>query len=93
MSVRNDYTVPTKHGEPPTVRYGIALADMLNLKSLTVSQGEPGEVATAVYDGAGAITLANYNGLPVGSLIVDLQIKKLHIHDAAATWKSSAAFT
>lgn len=42
------------------------------------------------YTGSG-ITVANYNALPVGSVIHDVNAYKTHYHDAATTWKSSAA--
>lgn len=50
-------------------------------------------VVNAVYNGSSGITLSNYNGLPVGSVIVDVQAFKIHMKTAATTWKSSAAMT
>lgn len=43
------------------------------------------------YSGSSGITLSNYNALPVGTVIHDKQAYKTHYHDAATTWKSSAA--
>lgn len=54
---------------------------------------EDGMIVKAVYKGSGAITLANYNGFPLGSVITDLQAFKTHIKVNATTWKSSAAYT
>jgi hypothetical protein len=49
-----------------------------------------------IYLGTSAITLANYAGLPKGSIIIDTQAYKIHMKIAAAgtsTWKSSAAMS
>jgi len=43
------------------------------------------------YKGSGAITLSNYNNLPIGTVIFDFQAFKTHYKTAASTWKSSAA--
>jgi len=50
----------------------------------------------AIYIGSSAITLSNYAGLPLGSVIFDAQAYKTHYKVAASgtsTWKSSAAAT
>jgi DNA-binding sugar fermentation-stimulating protein len=91
MSGRNDYAVIAHHGEPPTVRYGIAAAAMEKLKRFRAEINDSGETVDAVYDDAGAITLADYNGLPIGSEIRDLESKKTHWKTGATTWVSSAA--
>jgi len=88
--------VPVVHGEPPSVRYGIASAAMEKIEELQCMQREGKEVVLAFYDGgaaAAAITLGDYNGLPLGSIIFDRQAFKVHQLAAAATWKSSAAMS
>ena len=43
------------------------------------------------YTGSG-ITVANYNGLPINSIIIDCAVAfKTYMHSAATTWKTSAA--
>lgn len=54
-------------------------------------QGEVFNPHIAFYRGSDAITLSNYNGLPIGSVIFDFQAFKTHYKTAATTWKSSAA--
>jgi len=93
MSGRNDYGVVAHHGVPPVERYGVAAAAIEKLKMIEVHQNDAGEVVEATYDSAGAITLADYNGFPIGSRILDLQAFKWHIKTAATTWLSSAAMS
>lgn len=76
--------------------YEIDLADASNLQNVVrISGNDSGknDIVFAVYTGAGAITLANYNGFPAGSVIFDTQAFKIHLKIDATTWKSSAAFT
>ena len=72
-------------------KYNIAAAAMAGFNALPLS----GDVnpLIAFWTGAGAITLTNYNSIPIGSIIIDTQAFKIHIKQAAATWKSSAAYT
>ncbi len=91
MASRNVYATIAIHGEPPTVRYSITAAAIANLKCLRVTQGVGEEVVEATYVGTGAITLADFNGLPIGSVITDTQAFKTHMKTGATTWKSSAA--
>ncbi len=42
------------------------------------------------YTGSG-ITLSDYDNVPTGSIIFDVQLFKTHYKTAATTWKSSAA--
>lgn len=94
---RDVYTVPTMHGDPPTVRYGVTAAAIEKLMSITCNQNSAGgETVHAVYDGgsgAAAINLADYDGFPIGSEILDVQAFKRHQKTGAATWKSSVADT
>lgn len=76
--------------------FNIAYADANNLQNAVRIGGnadKKSEVVFAVYTGTGAITLTNYNGLPVGSVIFDVQAFKIHLKTGATAWKSSAAFT
>lgn len=61
-------------------------------KSSKDNSGNKITVIDAVYNGAGAITLTNYNGFGVGSIIRDVQAFKLYLKTGATTWKTSAAF-
>ena len=76
--------------------FNIALADANNLQNAIRISGnadKKNDIVFAVYTGSGAINLANYNGLPVGSVIFDMQAFKIHLKTGATAWKSSAAFT
>lgn len=76
--------------------FSIDLADANNLQNAVILSGnadKKSEVVFAVYTGAGAITLAKYNGLPVGSVIFDMQAFKIHLKTGKTVWKSSLAFT
>lgn len=50
-------------------------------------------IAICFYTGSGALTLSEFNNLPVGTVIFDVQSKKWHLHTDATTWVSSAAST
>jgi len=79
--------------------FAIAKADADNLEhfSLMVGADKDGNPVSKVvcdYVGSGAITLANYKGLPIRSVIWDHQANKYHVKKAASgtsTWVSSAA--
>ncbi|MGV8131553.1 MAG: hypothetical protein ACP5N7_05640 [Candidatus Pacearchaeota archaeon] len=78
--------------------YSIALADAANLVNVHAirsvdNDGTTRTKVTADYVGTGAITLANYAGLPKYSLIYDWQAEKIHVKLAdsgTSTWKSTA---
>jgi len=82
-------------------QFAIAKADADNLVGFHAtkgsdSSGTPTVIVTCHYVGSGAITLANYKGLPNHSVIWDHQAYKYHVKIAASgtsTWKSSAAAT
>ncbi|GEM_PF-6927339 len=94
LTARNDYAVIAKHGILPGTLYSVADAAILKLKHIEVVKSDGGESVRALYDGgdaAAAITLADYNGFPIGSHILDIQAYKWHIKTGAETWKSSEA--
>lgn len=77
-------------------KFGITLAAADKLTSVQILSGiddSKGLTVHAAYTGASAITLTDYNGFPVGSVIIDFQAFKIHLKTGATTWKSSAAFT
>lgn len=55
--------------------------------------GVPQQKVIGFFTGSSALTTSNYNGLPIGSIIIDTQAYKIHFKVAATTWKSSAAAT
>ena len=54
--------------------------------------GGPSEFVIAVFDGT-TLTEANFQGLPVGSLIINVTDKKLYMVDTTTTIVASAALT
>lgn len=76
-------------------KWGINAGGLTNATRATLKVGilsnEDGDVAHVVYTGSAALTLSEFNSLPVGSVILDFQAYKTHYKTAATTWKSSAA--
>jgi hypothetical protein len=74
-------------------KFEIAVAAADKLICVEVLNADQNNIVKAVYSSAVAITTADYNAFPVGSLITDLQAKKFLIHDTLTTWVASAALT
>ena len=81
----------TNDGVAWYTRYGISAG--VDDMEVVVFGGNGKERAVGFYGGSGALTLSNYNGFPVGSVILDFQAFKTHYKTASTTWKSSAAAT
>lgn len=69
-----------------------------DLKTIVGFRGQdddegPAEFCIAVYDGSGGITESNYQSLPIGSLIIDVQAAKIHMVQNATTIVSTGALT
>ncbi len=76
--------------------FNIPLTAAQNLSNVLIITGTSQNGKTVVqanYTGASAITLSDYNNLPVGSVIFDFQAFKTHLKTGSTTWKSSAAYT
>lgn len=69
---------------------GLTNATRATLK-VAIITNDNGNIAQVWYTGSAALTLSEYNALPVGSMIFDFQAYKTHYKTAATTWKSSAA--
>jgi len=67
-------------------------ASRSNLRVVVKSHAN-GDYAEVTYTGSGALTLSEFNNLPIGSIIFDFQAFKTHYKTAASAWKSSAAAT
>lgn len=86
-------------GEAWNQKFSIADAAAAKMKLVLVTKGSDPDgteqiTCTGYYDGgsgAAAITLADYNNFPVGSVIEDFNAFKTHYKTGATTWKSSAA--
>ena len=90
MPVKRNWAVPID-GTSWEKRYSVTtgLADM---KALAGFQGDDGEFCIGVFDGT-TLTEANWQSLPVGSLIINVTDKKLYMVDTTATIVASAAMT
>ena len=75
--------------------YGITFGDLTNVTSSNLQghivNGPAFDYAVLTFIGSAALTLSEFNSLPVGSEIRDFQAKKTHFKTAATTWVSSAA--
>ena len=60
---------------------------------VTVEGANDKVVVKATYYGSSSITLANYNGFPVGSIIDDTEVYSQHMKIGATTWKSSTVWS
>ena len=72
-------------------KYSISATYAALMRQRVWINGEDGEWFLGVYNSSTAFSTnaAQYNGLPTGSLVVDLQADKLYMHDAATTWKAA----
>jgi len=72
-------------------KFGIAAAYAALMRQRVWISGEDGDWFLGVYNSSTAFSsnASNYNSLPLGSMVVDLQADKLYMHDAATTWKAA----
>lgn len=77
--------------------FGIDFGDLTNATRLNlqaeIKNGPIRTFAVLYYSGTGALTLSEFNNLPVGSYIIDFQAFKIHLKTGSTTWKSSAAMS
>ena len=72
---------------------GLTNATRDNFNVHIIGNTQKSAIAVCFYTGSAALTLSEFDALPIGSIIFDMQAFKLHLHTAATTWKSSAAAT
>ena len=70
--------------------FGVSLAYAAKLENATVMEADNNEKVLVWYNSVDtfATDKANYNGLPVGSKVVDIIAGKEYLHQTAITWKS-----
>lgn len=72
-------------------KFGIAAAYAALMRQRVWISGEDGDFFIGVYNSSTAFSsnASNYDTLPTGSLVIDLQADKLYMHDSATTWKAA----
>jgi hypothetical protein len=88
MGYAKNYLVPVVAGLPEE-EYAITTgADDIEIAAFQARGGAKKVIAW--YIGSDAITIANYNALPTGTVLFDLQANKMYIKTGATAWKGQA---